>query len=153
MATAPELAGPWTRYNPANRSDPANAPCSAIASGIENPIVTSRPDDANAYHAVYDGGGHPGFGYACSEDGLAWAPGVAVTTPSFSSVRTPFGLVPMTAAEVTAREADILSYGVLSAAELRAPNTSMQWLFFTGHVANATDNWETFSSSIVQLSW
>jgi hypothetical protein len=70
MATAPELTGPWTRYNPVNRSDPSNAPCSAIASGIENPIVTSRPDDANAYHAVYDGGGHPGFGYACSEDGL-----------------------------------------------------------------------------------
>ena len=52
-----------------------------------------------------------------------------------------------------AREADILSYGVLSAAHLHAANTSLQWLFFTGHVTNATQGWETFSATIVQLSW
>lgn len=114
IATAPELAGPWTRYNPSNHSNPANAPCSAIATGIENPIVSSRPDNAKAFHAVYDGGAHPGFGYACSEDGLTWAKGEGIVTPQFGSVRTPFGLVPMTASEVTAREADILEYGVLN---------------------------------------
>ena len=76
-----------------------------------------------------------------------------MTTP-FNSVRTPFGLVPMTVAEVKAREEDILAYGVLNASQLHAPNTSLQWLFFTGHVTNATDKgWETFSATIVQLSW
>lgn len=110
---------PLFSYNPANIKKPADAPCSAIASGLENPIVMRRPDNGKAFHAVYDGGGHPGFGYACSEDGLSWAPGVAVTTP-FNSVRTPAGLVPMTAAEVTEREADILAYGVLNASQLHA---------------------------------
>lgn len=110
---------PLFSYNPANIKKPADAPCSAIASGLENPIVMRRPDNGKAFHAVYDGGGHPGFGYACSEDGLSWASGVAVTTP-FNSVRTPAGLVPMTAAEVTEREADILAYGVLNASQLHA---------------------------------
>jgi hypothetical protein len=60
----------------------------------------------------------------------------------------------MTAAEVKERYADILSYGVLNASQINAPNTSLQWLFFTGHVTNATDvGWETFSATIVQLSW
>eukprot|EP00756_Hemistasia_phaeocysticola_P049968 Hpha_TRINITY_DN24578_c0_g1::TRINITY_DN24578_c0_g1_i1::g.172590::m.172590 len=152
IATAPELTGPWTRYNPANRSNPADAPCSDIAGGLENPIVTMRPDNHKAFHAVYDGSGHPGFGYACSEDGLDWAPGVPVTTP-FNTVRTPFGLVPMTVAEVKEREADILAYGVLNSTQLHAPNTSLQWFFYTGHATNTTDNWETFSTAIVQLSW
>ena len=38
LATAPELAGPWTRYNPNNRSAPADAPCLDEILG-ENPIV------------------------------------------------------------------------------------------------------------------
>jgi hypothetical protein len=153
MATAPELSGPWTRYNPTDPQKPADAPCSAVAGGIENPIVMQRPDNPKAFHAVYDGSGNPGFGYACSEDGLAWAPGVAVTTP-FNHVRTPYGLVPMSAAEVRAREVDILSYGVLNASQLHAPNTSLQWLFYTGHVTNGTDaSWESFSAMIVPLSW
>ena len=60
----------------------------------------------------------------------------------------------MTVAEVKAREADILNYGVLDAVQLHAANTSLQWLFFTGHVTNATDKrYETFSATIVQLSW
>ena len=151
MATAPELAGPWTRYNPANRSDPANAPCSSIASGIENPIVSIRPDNTDAFHAVYDGGANPGFGYACSEDGLTWSKGVGVFYPAAKSVRTPFGLVPMTAAEVAAHEADILSHGVLNRTQIYATNTSLQWLFLTAHSAN--ESWEHFQSSIVQLSW
>ena len=70
MATAPALTGPWTRYNPADRAKPADAPCSAIAGGIENPIVSRRPDNHKAFHAVYDGSGHPGFG--CKEL-LLWA--------------------------------------------------------------------------------
>jgi hypothetical protein len=152
MATAPELTGPWTRYNPSDRSRPADAPCSAIASGIENPVVSRRPDNARAFQAVYDGGAfNPGFGYACSEDGLAWAPGVGVKYPAASSVRTPFNLVPMTAAEGAAHEADILAYGALNRTQLHAPNTSLQWLFLTAHTANET--WEHFQASIVQLSW
>lgn len=78
--------------DPAN---PADAPCSEIAGGLENPIVSRRPDNPQTFHAVYDGSGHPGFGYACSEDGLEWAPGVPITTP-FNSVRTPYGLVCVT---------------------------------------------------------
>ena len=155
IATAPELAGPWTRYNPSNRSAPADAPCSDIANGIENPVVSTRPDNARAFHAVYDGGANPGFGYGCSEDGLAWTPGVGIKYPTEASVRTPFGLVPMTEAEVAAREADILSAGVLNRAQLHAPNTSMQWLFLTGHGKNENKSasWEHFQTSIVQLSW
>ena len=151
VATAPELSGPWTRYNPANRSDPANAPCSDIAQGIENPIVARRPDDPKAFHAVYDGGANPGFGYACSEDGLAWAPGVGVPFPEAANVRTPFGLVPMTTAEVKAREKDILSYGVLNQTQIYAPDTQLQWLFLTGH--NKNESWEHFQTAIVQLAW
>ena len=153
VATAPELAGPWTRYNPDNPLRPADAPCSDIFPSGENPIVSPRPDNPKAFHAVYDGGANPGFGYACSEDGLKWAPGVGIKYPSAKSVRTPFGLVPMTASELAAHEADILSFGVLNATQLRAPNTSMQWLFLTGHGINATTGWETFQASIVQLSW
>jgi len=153
VATAPELTGPWTRYNPGNRSCPADAPCSDIFPSGENPIVAARPDNPAAFHAVYDGGTNPGFGYACSEDGLDWAPGVGILYPAAKSVRTPFGLVPMTAAEVAAREADILAFGALNATQLHAPNTSMQWLFVTAHGKNETENWETFQTSIVQLSW
>jgi hypothetical protein len=72
MAIAPELSGPWTRYNPSNHSNPSDAPCSNIANGIENPVVSNRPDNTKAFHSVYDGGANPGFGYACSEDGLDW---------------------------------------------------------------------------------
>lgn len=151
IATAPELVGPWTRYNPDNRSEPANAPCSDIAHGIENPVVTTRPDNAKAFHAVFDGGAHPGFGYACSEDGISWGVGVGVPYTAAQSVRTPFGLVPMTAAEIKDREKDILDYGVLTPAQLHAPNTSLQWVFLTAH--NNADNWEHFSASIVQLKW
>ena len=153
VATAPELAGPWTRYNPQNLSRPADAPCSDIFPNGENPVVSSRPDDPKAFHAVYDGGTSPGFGYACSRDGLVWAPGVGIKYPATGGVRTPFGLVAMTAAEVAAREADILAYGVLNKTQLRAVNTSLQWLFLTGHSANETKPWEFFQASIVQLSW
>lgn len=152
VAVAPTLEGPWMRYNPINRSDPANAPCCDIAAGLENPIVSFRPDNPQTYHAVYDGSGNPGFGYACSENGLDWTPGIPVTTP-FNSVRTPFGLVPMSVDEVKSHEADILSFGVLNATQLHAPNTSLQWLFFSGHMTNETSNWETFSTAIIQLSW
>ncbi len=100
VATAPKLDGPWTRYNPNNRSDPANAPCSKIANAIENPIISNRPDKANAFQAVYDGGANPGFGYSCSEDGLQWQEGVGISFPEASSIRTPFGLVAMTEREI-----------------------------------------------------
>jgi hypothetical protein len=57
----------------------------------------------------------------------------------------------MTAAEVAAREEDILSYGVLNRTQLHAPNTSLQWLFLTASSTNET--WEHFQASVVQLSW
>ena len=154
VATAPKLSGPWTRYNPANRSNPANAPCSKIARGIENPVISRRPDDANAFHTVYDGGAGlqgAGFGYACSEDGLEWSPGVGVGYPFGTSARTPFGLVPLSQAEVAARAEEIVAYGVLNRTQLHAPNSSLSWLFLTGHSANET--WEHFQTSIVYLSW
>ena len=88
---------------------------------------------------------------SCSEDGLEWEAGVGVRYPAASSVRTPFGLVPMTAAEIEAREADILAFGALNRTQLHAPNTSLQWLFLTAHSTNET--WEHFQTSIVQLSW
>jgi hypothetical protein len=76
--------------------------------------------------------------YACSEGGLAWAPDHGVKYLAAHDVRTPFGLVPMTVAEVAAREADILSYGrALNRTQLRAPSTSLQWLFWTAHSATS----------------
>eukprot|EP01050_Picozoa_sp_SAG11_P034747 SAG11_NODE_12408_length_705_cov_1.105611_2_plen_62_part_01 len=51
-----------------------------------------------------------GFGYACSHDGLVWQRGVSVTLPD--GARTPFGLLPLTPAEMAARRADVLAAGV-----------------------------------------
>jgi len=66
-----------------------------------------------------------GFGYACSEDGLVWSPGMTVAVPG--GARTPFGLIPLTAGEQAARRADVLAAGVLNASTYNAANTSLQW--------------------------
>jgi hypothetical protein len=91
---------------------------------------------------------NPARSYACSSDGMSWEPGQRVAVPGGS--RTPFGLVPMTSAEVSLRTADILAYGVLNQTQqLHAPNTTLSWLFYTV----TEGGWEVFRSSVVQLSW
>lgn len=176
LATAPRLAGPWTRHNPSAdpAAQPADAPCVDINGGnTENPIVSRRPDDAAAFHMVYDdlSGERRGFGYACSQDGLKWGRGVNVPVPD--GARTPFGLVPLTPAERAARKADVLAAGVLTTASYEAANTSLYWAFYTGQhfpIADggerggkghgkglgaglALGGWEGFKAAIVQLSW
>ena len=124
------MSGPWTRYNPDDRSHPADAPCVDINGGrTENPIVSRRPDDPKRFQMVYDdlGGESRGFGYACSADGLTWGKGVNVPIPG--GVRTPFGLLPLTAAERAAHKAEILAHGILTPSTFDAANTSLQYLF------------------------
>ena len=150
LARAPALGGPWTRYNPADPTRPADAPCVDLNGGFsENPIVSRRPDDPAQFHVVIDnlGGEAYSFGYGCSADGISWARTAPVAVPG--GARTPFGLLPMTPAEVAARTADILGYGVLNASSLNAPNTSLQWLFFSQNAGA----WENFRAAIVQLRW
>jgi hypothetical protein len=151
LATAPALFGPWTRRNAAAPAAPADAPCVDLNGGYsENPIVARRPDDAGAFHAVFDylGSEGAGFGYACSADGLAWARAALVAVPG--GCRTPFGLLPMTAAEAAARRADVLAYGIVNATSIDAPNTALQWLFYTVDDAHGYEN---FRAAIVQLEW
>ena len=149
LATAPSLAGPWTRYNPSG-GDPADAPCLDINGGYtENPIVSRRPDNASAFHAVYDNlaGEGEGFGYVCSDDGFHWETGAVVRTPGGS--RTPFGLVPMEAAEIARMTPAILEFGALNASQLAAPNSSLQWSFYTQNA----QGYENFVAAITYLSW
>ena len=92
--------------------------------------------------------------------------GVSVALPD--GARTPFGLLPLSEAEKTARRADILAAGVVTPAELDATNTSLQWAFYTGQHFPAganrhggaadearvdTGGWEGFKAAIVQLAW
>ena len=137
---------------------------------VHSPIVSRRPDDPSAFHMVYDDltAERRGFGYACSHDGLNWQHGVNVALPD--GARTPFGLLPLSAAEKTTRRADILAAGVVTAAELDAKNTSLQWAFYTGQhfpvrtggdsqqgvegqSRSKTGGWEGFKAAIVQLAW
>lgn len=102
MATAPEIAGPWTRYG--NKD-----PLQIEPKFIENPIVTKI---GNYYVVIYDSGIIEGdneylndpiqVGYSVSCDGLFWPPGkrLAVRDPLAQNnwaedVRTPLGLLPM----------------------------------------------------------
>jgi hypothetical protein len=150
VATAPTLAGPWTRYNPTG-GDPADAPCVNINGGYtENPVVSHRPDIASSYHAVYDNlsGENKGFGYVCSEDGISWESGSVVNTPG--GCRTPFGLIPLDSNEIKQFTPLILSYGVINATQLNNVNSSLQWSFYT---QNDQDGYESFVASITYLSW
>jgi len=151
LATAPALAGPWARRNAAAPASPADAPCVDLNGGYsENPVVSRRPDDAGTFHAVFDflGREAEGFGYACSADGLEWEQAALVAVPG--GCRTPFGLLPMTPAEASARRADVLAYGVVNASSIDAPNTALHWLFFT---ANDAGGYENFRAAIVQIEW
>ena len=154
LATAPAISGPWARFNPTNSSFPQDAPCLDINGGrTENPIVTRRPDDPHTFQMIYDdlGGESRGFGYACSEDGLSWSAGTAVTVPG--GTRTPFALIAMTDAELLKHKADILMYGVMTPADFNATNTSLQWAFYTASQRIPGFEWEGFSASIVRMSW
>lgn len=150
-ATAPTLMGPWTRTNPSG-GDPADAPCLNITQGYnENPIVTRRPDDSSAFQAVYDllNNEGQGFGYACSATGgMDWEPGVLVAVPG--GCRTPFGIVPVTPAEAKRLTPLILAYGAINATQVNAPNTQLNWLFYT---KDDPSGWEAFHAGVVQLSW
>lgn len=150
LATAASLSGPWTRRNAANASAPADAPCIDLNGGFsENPIVSRRPDDARAFHLVIDYIGQEGrgFGYACSDDGLVW--GTASLIPVPGGARTPFGLLPLTDAEVATWAPAIIEYGIINASGVGAANTSLHWLFYSAE----TPQWEEFRASIVQLRW
>lgn len=148
-ATAPSMFGPWTRRNPSG-GRPADAPCVDLNGGYsENPIVSRRPDDATAFQLVIDWIGQEGdgFGYACSDDGLAWEPAVFVKSPG--GCRTPFGFVPMTAAEITEWTPSIVAYGVINASQIGAHNTSMAWLYYS----QQQGGWEVFRAAFVQFQW
>jgi hypothetical protein len=90
LASAPELAGPWTREK--------QNPLQIENFFIENPIVTQLPD--KTYLAVYNGPNPNAIGYTCSADGVHWSKGVnLVIQPQgrghwASTVRTPLGLIP-----------------------------------------------------------
>jgi len=151
LATAGSLFGPWTRRNTDNPSAPADAPCVDLNGGYsENPIVSRRPDNVRSFQLVMDylGREESGFGYACSANGLDWEGASLVPVPG--GVRTPFGLLPLTDAEVLAWTPEIIEYGVINASEIGAHNTSLQWLFYS---VNTPQNWEEFRATIVQLNW
>lgn len=150
LATAPALSGPWTRFNPSG-GDPADAPCVDINGGFtENPVVSHRPDDSSAYHAVYDNlsGESEGFGYVCSNDGISWGKGSVVKTQN--GCRTPFGLIPLDDNEIKEFTPLILEYGVINQTQLSNVNSSLQWSFFT---QNDDQRYESFVASITYLSW
>ena len=159
LATAPALFGPWTRHNPGG-GPPADAPCVDLNGGFsENPIVSRRADNGSAYQVVHDaiGAEAAGFGYGCSEDGLHWPRSSLVALPF--GARTPFGLVPMTPAEVARHTADIVAYGVINATQIGAPGTSLQWLFYTScpppggdYCIGSGQGFESFYAAIMQLS-
>ena len=149
-ATAPALAGPWTRTNPSGGL-PADAPCIDVNGGYtENPIVYRRPDDASRFMAVYDelSDEAHSFGLACSvTGGMDWQRGARVAVPG--GCRTPFGLVAMTHEEVVRWAAQIEAYGVINASRVNAVNTTLSWLFYTV----SEGGWEVFRAALVQLAW
>lgn len=91
LATAPHLAGPWSRCPKLN-------PVPIETHFIENPVVTKLRD--GTYVAVYDDEVPNAIGYAFSRDGIHWMHGkVLVVQPKGNGfwsnhVRTPLGLIP-----------------------------------------------------------
>ena len=148
LATAPALAGPWTRYNPADPGDPADAPCLNVTWGhTENPIVSPLPGGGGGFLAVYDDLRHEsvGFSRACSGDGVVWGGSSLVPVPG--GARTPFGVLPMTSAEVAEHAARIAAYGTTTVPELKKQNATLAWLFYTATVGG----WERFRSAVVEI--
>ena len=135
LATAPALTGPWTRLNAADPAAPADAPCVDLNGGFsENPIVSRRRvGNVSLYQVVHDdlNAEADGFGYGCSLDGVQWPPTALVPLPG--GCRTPFGLVPMTPAEVAVHTPAILAWGAVNATQLNASGSSLSWLFYTAY--------------------
>lgn len=90
LATAPDIAGPWTRCTNLN-------PLKLEDRFIENPIVTQLED--GTYAAVYDTDAPNAIGYTFSNDGMHWSRGQHLVVQEGSGiwateVRTPLGLIP-----------------------------------------------------------
>jgi hypothetical protein len=91
LASAPELAGPWTRVAGLN-------PIAIDKRFVENPVV-SRLDDG-WYIAVYNSIKADSIGYTTSSDGIHWSQGanLAIEPRGLghwgNPVRTPLGLIP-----------------------------------------------------------
>ena len=91
-----------------------------------------------------------GFGYSCSDDGLQWSNDSALVKLE-GGARTPYGLLALTADEMAAHRAKILSYGVLPPERFGAANTSLQWAFYTAETTTGPcwGKWESFRVAIV----
>jgi hypothetical protein len=90
LATASDIAGPWTRCTALN-------PLKVENRFIENPIVTKLSD--GSYAAVYDTDAPGAIGYTFSDDGIHWSAGQHLAVQEGSGVwatevRTPLGLIP-----------------------------------------------------------
>jgi hypothetical protein len=132
---------------PANA--PADAPCINFNAGfIENPVVTPRPDVAG-YLLVHDAldSESSSFGLSCSSSGLQWAPSVRVKI--HGGCRTPFGLVPMTAAEKRVHRDAILDYGTVTPQQLDDERSALHWLFYSAN----RPGWEEVFAAVVYLWW
>lgn len=89
LASAPILAGPWTRSTELN-------PLKVEPRFIENPIVSPLSD--GTYVAVYDTDAPNAIGYMLSNDGVHWSAGQHLVVQEgtgvwASEVRTPLGLI------------------------------------------------------------
>ena len=89
LASAPTLAGPWTRVTKQN-------PLKIEPQFIENPIVSRLAD--GAYVAVYDTKEPESIGYSFSSDGVHWSAGQHLVVQKGAGVwsddvRTPLGLI------------------------------------------------------------
>lgn len=89
LASAPHLAGPWTRCTELN-------PLKVESRFIENPIVTRLAD--GTFLAVYDTKEEKSIGYTFSTDGVHWSAGQHLVVQRgdgvwSNDVRTPLGLI------------------------------------------------------------
>lgn len=89
LASAPTLAGPWSRCSQLN-------PLKVEPRFIENPIVSRLAN--GTFVAVYDNHQPNAIGYTFSADGIHWSRGQNLTVQTgnriwASEVRTPLGLV------------------------------------------------------------
>jgi hypothetical protein len=89
LASAPTLAGPWTRATEQN-------PLKIEPKFIENPIVSRLVD--GSYVAVYDTKEPESIGYTFSSDGIHWSVGQHLVVQKgagvwSNDVRTPLGLI------------------------------------------------------------
>ena len=80
-------------------------------------------------------------------DGVVWGGSGLVPVPG--GARTPFGVLPMTAAELAEHTARIAAYGVTTVPEVHNQNATLAWLLYT---ATATvGRWERFRPAVVEI--